>query len=304
MMTIKVHFDSETRKMLEVTVMTMRKMSSPRPRPRQRKMKRLRMQQIFFSTKRKRRRRRRERDKKETKQDDGTVRIFDGIVGSDSEFFGGMYANRGENFVEISIEIEPERQKLHLIDPVLETCEKVDVLSTDGIKKVHVLTRSSAENNEPYLHCEGVNMKRVWSLHGGVVDTNKLKTNDIGVILHHYGVEACRAHIVEQVASVFGVYGIKTDERHLGLVADYMTQCGGFRPMNRLGMDSSASPLLQMSFETTTRFLTQAASTKTTEMLESPLLVFPSVSPSRQVLVCLICFNLWVFSRGSVGVVC
>ena len=224
----------------------------------------------FLLNEKKEKKKKKRENKKETKQDDGTIRIFDGIVGSDSEFFGSMYANRGENFVEISIEIEPERQKLHLIDPVLETCEKVDVLSTDGIKKVHVLTRSSAENNEPYLHCEGVNMKRVWSLHGGVVDTNKLKTNDIGVILHHYGVEACRAHIVEQVASVFGVYGIKTDERHLGLVADYMTQCGGFRPMNRLGMDSSASPLLQMSFETTTRFLTQAASTKTTEMLESP----------------------------------
>ena len=212
----------------------------------------------------------RKEKKKESKQDDGTIRIFDGIVGSESEHFGGMSANREENFIEISIEIEPERQKLHLIRPVLETCEKVDVRSTDGIQKVHVLTRSNAEDNAPYLHCEGVNMKRVWSLQGDVVNTNMLKTNDIGVILHHYGVEACRAHIVEQVASVFGVYGIKTDERHLGLVADYMTQCGGFRPMNRLGMDSSASPLLQMSFETTTRFLTQAASTKTTEVLESP----------------------------------
>ncbi len=34
---------------------------------------------------------------------------------------------------------------------------------------------------------------------------------------------------------MFDVYGIGVDTRHLSLVADYMTQHGDYRPMNRMG---------------------------------------------------------------------
>jgi DNA-directed RNA polymerase I subunit RPA1 len=47
--------------------------------------------------------------------------------------------------------------------------------------------------------------------------------------------------------------------RHLGLIADYMTFLGGFRPFSRLGMMSSASPFQQITFETSMRFITDAA---------------------------------------------
>lgn len=61
-----------------------------------------------------------------------------------------------------------------------------------------------------------------------------------------------------QVRAVFDVYGIAVDARHLLLIADYMTYGGGYRPMNRAGIEGHSSPLLRMSFETTTAFLTQA----------------------------------------------
>ena len=48
--------------------------------------------------------------------------------------------------------------------------------------------------------------------------------------------EAARASIVGEVLSVFGVYGINVDPRHLALIADYMTFEGKYRPMNRLGI--------------------------------------------------------------------
>ena len=37
--------------------------------------------------------------------------------------------------------------------------------------------------------------------------------------------------IVREVKAVFGVYGIEIDHRHLSLIADYMTQEGGYRPV-------------------------------------------------------------------------
>ena len=34
------------------------------------------------------------------------------------------------------------------------------------------------------------------------------------------------------------VYGIAVDNRHLGLIADYMTHEGGYKPLNRIGIES------------------------------------------------------------------
>lgn len=53
--------------------------------------------------------------------------------------------------------------------------------------------------------------------------------------------------------------GIAVDPRHLSLVSDYMCFEGVYKPLNRIGMQSSASPLQQMTFETSYKFLKEAA---------------------------------------------
>jgi hypothetical protein len=47
-------------------------------------------------------------------------------------------------------------------------------------------------------------------------------------------------------------------------------QDNGSRPMNRIGMKHSASPLLKMSFETTCTFLIDATAGADSDNLESP----------------------------------
>lgn len=69
---------------------------------------------------------------------------------------------------------------------------------------------------------EGVNLKACWNFGNGVVDLNKIYTNDIGAILRTYGVEAARRSIIKEMSGVFGVYGIGVDFRHLTIIADYM----------------------------------------------------------------------------------
>jgi DNA-directed RNA polymerase I subunit RPA1 len=49
-----------------------------------------------------------------------------------------------------------------------------------------------------------------------------------------------------------------------------MTFSGGFRALNRQGIASSSSPLLQMSFETTTAFLTASALYGFDDAMHSP----------------------------------
>lgn len=69
---------------------------------------------------------------------------------------------------------------------------------------------------------------------------------------------------------MFQVYGITVDPRHLLLIADYMTFDGTFKPLSRVGIESSASPLQQMSFESTLKFLKSAIVTSRLDNLSSP----------------------------------
>ena len=49
--------------------------------------------------------------------------------------------------------------------------------------------------------------------------------------------EAARNSIVKEIRKVFDAYGIVVNVRHLYLIADYMTNNGDFKPMNRKGME-------------------------------------------------------------------
>jgi len=92
-----------------------------------------------------------------------------------------------------------------------------------------------------------------------LVKVNEIQTNDVNAALETFGVEAARTVIQNEIRAVFGAYGITSDLRHLGLLADYMTFAGGFRPLNRQGIEANTSPFLKMSFETTTHFLESAS---------------------------------------------
>lgn len=91
-----------------------------------------------------------------------------------------------------------------------------------------------------------------------ILDLNRLYSNHIHAIAKTYGIEAAVRVIVEEVKGVFDVYGITVDPRHLSLIADYMTFDGTFKPLSRRGMETSASPLQQMSFESSAHFLRSA----------------------------------------------
>jgi len=91
-----------------------------------------------------------------------------------------------------------------------------------------------------------------------ILDLNRLYSNDIYNISQTYGIEAASRVIVREVRDVFKMYGITVDSRHLSLIADYMTFDGTFKPLNRKGMENSASPLQQISFESSLDFLKTA----------------------------------------------
>lgn len=107
------------------------------------------------------------------------------------------------------------------------------------------------------LQTEGVNFVEMFK-YGDIIDMRRIYSNDIHAIANTFGIEAARTAIAREVANVFAVYGIEVDPRHLLLVADYMTFDGSYRGCNRISMENNASPLQQMTFETTMNFLKSA----------------------------------------------
>ena len=71
---------------------------------------------------------------------------------------------------------------------------------------------------------EGSNLKGLWNFCHDEGDLDGIESNDIAAMLHTYGVEAARETIIREMSSVFGVYSIKVDPRHLMIIADYMVR--------------------------------------------------------------------------------
>jgi DNA-directed RNA polymerase I subunit RPA1 len=161
------------------------------------------------------------------------------------------------NVLEVALQSSLVQQIPGLDECTYEPDEEVKDRKTGESKTVAV------------VHTAGVNLKAMQA-YSDYIDPNKISTNDISAMLSHYGVEACRSTIIKELSSVFGGHGITVDNRHLNLIADYMTRGGGFSPFNRNGLKSSVSPFLKMSFETTVSFLRDAVLDGDWDDLRSP----------------------------------
>ncbi|KAJ3173100.1 hypothetical protein HDU88_004559 [Geranomyces variabilis] len=170
---------------------------------------------------------------------------------------------------ELKLEFPASTKKMLMVALVENVCRNVVVHEVMGISRSYPLPNESENDKSINIGADGVNLRGMWA-YPDLIDLNQIYTNDIAATLRTYGVEAARAAIMGEIAAVFGVYGINVDKRHLSLIADYMTFEGQYKPFNRMGMASNPSPFAQMSFETTTSFLTTATLSGDFDDLESP----------------------------------
>lgn len=176
-------------------------------------------------------------------------------------------------WLECVVQVPLSIPKLLMMSMVENLLPAVLLRATPKIAKSFVVEKfkpnSPTQEKEILVQTDGVNFQELYR-HQHLFDVNRISSNDIAAILRTYGVEAARASIVREVTSVFKVYGISIDPRHLGLVADYMTFHGGFRPLNRAGIDSNASPFQKISFETSIGFLMNACLHGDKDFMSSP----------------------------------
>ena len=130
--------------------------------------------------------------------------------------------------------------------------------------------RSKDKNeSEPeyLLSTEGENINALMTYYQ-VFDLRRIYTNNIHRMAQIFGIEAANRTLIREINRVFGAYGIEVDYRHLSLLADYMTYEGVYKPCNRIGLKTNASPLQKITFETSTTYLKDALlNGKTTKFL-------------------------------------
>ncbi|KAI3632983.1 hypothetical protein MIR68_009058 [Amoeboaphelidium protococcarum] len=190
----------------------------------------------------------------------------DDIVNGNMYIVDYKFDDRGE-WCQIQLELPAEAKKLLMLgmaEHIIPQCTVREIpgvnnafVSEDAVKKCLILTT------------EGVNIQGMWDF-DGYLDVQKIESNDVSAILKVYGVEAARKTIINEISGVFAVYGIEVDLRHLTVIADYMTFEGGYKPFNRMGIDSNVSPFAKMSFETSFTFLTNSALYADADSLKNP----------------------------------
>eukprot|EP00956_Cyclotella_meneghiniana_P043473 scaffold271707_cov79-Cyclotella_meneghiniana.AAC.3 len=198
-------------------------------------------------------------------------------VVTEGEESGDEYESKSSNTCRFSqsknaiildpLRVDPSTCPLLMVGLVERAAEDTIVRAKPKIKEGFI---NNEDDRGRCLQTAGCNFEEIWKLDEGVVDHNKLVSNDIWAIRCAYGVEAARMSIADQIRGVFAVYGISVDPRHLSLIADFMTYDGEYKPMNRIGMADISSTFLQMSFESTSVFMVDAAMNKRTDPMMSP----------------------------------
>ncbi|CAJ2654112.1 unnamed protein product [Trifolium pratense] len=149
------------------------------------------------------------------------------------------------------------------------TCKEAAVMyyGEDVGKRDDIPSLEKAKINA--LQTSGIHFKTFWEMQDDL-NVRYIYSNSVHDVLNTYGVEAAKEIIIREVKSVFKVYGITVNIRHLMLIADFMTHTGGYRPLTRKGIQDSTSPFVKMSFETASNFIVEAAYHGQVDTLETP----------------------------------
>jgi DNA-directed RNA polymerase I subunit RPA1 len=177
---------------------------------------------------------------------------------------------------EATLEYPASSHKLLMLQLVEKCTRRAVIQSIPGIKSAfldkknkYIDTITGDETVEPAIVTEGCNLLAMREFQD-MINPHKMFTNDIAAMLKHYGVEAGRACIVREMSAVFEGHSIDVDNRHLNLIGDTMTRSGTYIPFNRMGMRSSVSAFMKMSFETTVGALRESVSSEDREDLMNP----------------------------------
>ncbi|KAL7068203.1 putative DNA-directed RNA polymerase I largest subunit [Cryptosporidium serpentis] len=173
--------------------------------------------------------------------------------------------------VTIGWPIESCPNRIDLLPELSRCISKTHLRSVENLKNARITRGQQSEGNTLEVTVQGTNIGYIYNLSPDLVLHNNIRSNDIQTVYKYYGIEAARKCLINELTNVFAVYGINVDYRHLSLIGDAVTFSGSIRVFSRVGnVAHSTSPFLQMSFETSIKFLADACSRGAIDSLKSP----------------------------------
>ncbi|XP_038157379.1 DNA-directed RNA polymerase I subunit RPA1 [Cyprinodon tularosa] len=218
-----------------------------------------------------------ERKKKKKQQvemgegDEHSVQMrVNSVLSSNSAIQNYSFDQQEELWCEVELTVPVNNVHFDLTSVLSTLAQNAVIMETRGLTRC-LLSETTTKSGEKQmlLNTEGINMHEIFK-HSDILDINKLYSNEVHAMANTYGIEVALKVIEKEIKDVFAVYGIEVDPRHLSLVADYMCFEGVYKPLNRHAIMSNSSPLQQMTFETSYKFLKQATMLGSHDQLVSP----------------------------------
>uniref|UniRef100_A0A3Q1IV52 DNA-directed RNA polymerase subunit n=1 Tax=Anabas testudineus TaxID=64144 RepID=A0A3Q1IV52_ANATE len=180
------------------------------------------------------------------------------------------YDHQHELWCEVDLVLPVSKVHFDLTSVLSTLAQNAVIMETKGLTRCLLSeTTTKTGEKETILNTEGINMHEMFR-HSDILDIKRLYSNEVHAMANTYGIEVALKVIEKEIKDVFAVYGIEVDPRHLSLVADYMCFEGVYKPLNRHAIRSNSSPLQQMTFETSYKFLKQATMLGSYDQLVSP----------------------------------
>nr|XP_019937154.1 PREDICTED: DNA-directed RNA polymerase I subunit RPA1 [Paralichthys olivaceus] len=180
------------------------------------------------------------------------------------------YDHQHELWCELDVVLPVSKVHFDLTSVLSTLAHNAVIMETRGLTRCLLNeAKTKTGEKEMILNTEGINMHEMFK-YSDILNINRLYSNEVHAMANTYGIEVALKVIEKEIKDVFAVYGIEVDPRHLSLVADYMCFEGVYKPLNRHAIRSNSSPLQQMTFETSYKFLKQATMLGSHDQLVSP----------------------------------
>ncbi|CAD6897983.1 unnamed protein product, partial [Tilletia laevis] len=101
-----------------------------------------------------------------------------------SKFVTAFRSDKTGRWVEVDLQFDSKAEKLLLINVVERTCRMSVVHAIPGIQRIMIQPPQPGTTVSNTLTAEGINFQGIWDFGEGVIDFDKLYTNDIGALLH------------------------------------------------------------------------------------------------------------------------
>lgn len=164
---------------------------------------------------------------------------------------GDITAEASEGSVVVKV------KKKESLKSIRTTFVHVRNYSISGVPGISKATIQQGDNGTFYITTFGSNIAEVMKIDG--IDKDGIYSNDPFEVQKNFGIEAARIVIANEFWQTMKEEGVTVGFRHVGLVADAMTQYGGIKSAGRHGIaGSKESVLARAAYEETVKHLINA----------------------------------------------